>query len=93
MAPLGNGRVRDEDLADLVGELHRHRLALPEPARIVVQLGQSQDVCGDLFDGRVAVLDVDAGKTWVIANSRCMVTDSRIGWIDMGVLSPSTGRN
>jgi Tol biopolymer transport system component len=39
----------------------------------------------------LAVLDVEAGKTRVISSSHCMVTNSQIGWIDMGVLSASTG--
>jgi hypothetical protein len=41
----------------------------------------------------IAVLDIETGKKWVISSSHCMVTNSQIGWIDAGVLNPSSGEN
>jgi len=46
---------------------------------------------GDLES--LAVLDVEAGKKWVISSSHCMVTNSRVGWVDAGVLTAYAGKN
>lgn len=68
-----------------------HLVWAPDSNRIL--FAQTERRCfpqGD-FES-LAVLDVETGKTGIIPSSHCMVTNSQIGWIDMDVLSASTGR-
>jgi hypothetical protein len=40
----------------------------------------------------IAVLNIETGKKWVISSSHCMVNDSRIGGVDVGMFAASTGK-
>jgi hypothetical protein len=49
---------------------------------------QRERRCPDDFES-LAVLDIEAGKKWVVSSSHCMVTNSQIGWIDSRALKAS----
>lgn len=69
-----------------------HLVWSPDSKRILFVQQELRCSLQDDFES-IAVLDIDTGKKWVISSSRCMVTNSRIGWIDVGVLAASIGKN
>jgi hypothetical protein len=56
-----------------------HLIWSPDSNRIL--FAQAERGCEDDFES-LAVLNVESGNEWVIPSSHCMVTNSRIGWID-----------
>ena len=63
-----------------------HLVWSPDSKRIL--FAQQELRCFPMQDDyeSLAVLDIEAGKKWVISSSHCMVTNSQIGWIDVGAL-------
>ena len=47
----------DQNFANRVSKLQRHGRSIREPARVVIQLGQTHHVLKDGFDGRFAAAD------------------------------------
>ena len=68
-----------------------HLIWSPDSNRIL--FAQAERGCEDDFES-LAVLNVETGNEWVIPSSHCMVTNSRIGWIDAsGLLTTPNAKN
>jgi hypothetical protein len=63
-----------------------HLVWSPDSTRLLFV--QQAAGCQDDFES-LALLDIETGKERMIPSSHCMVTSSRIGWIDVGALTAS----
>jgi hypothetical protein len=69
-----------------------HLVWSPDSKRILFAQQELRCLLQDDFES-IAVLDIETGKKWVISSSHCMVTNSQIGWVDVGMLAASTRKN
>lgn len=67
-----------------------HLVWSPDSKRILFVQKELRCFLQDDYES-IAVLDIETGKKWVISSSHCEVTNSRMGWIDAGRLSATTG--
>ena len=58
-SPLINSWIAHQDLTDGIRVLNRHGLGITQAAGVVVQFRQPEDVSGDAFEVRFAVLNID----------------------------------